>query len=261
MKRIAAALCALALGAPALADVVPATAELHLPPFRPGPVMTFQAEERVLQTDTPNAPVGTGRKWTFDLQVISVNPGGGAVVRYVLRDFETAGAYDKGAAFWSLQKGAPIEISVDSGGTPQFIANFDAIKARFLAHYPVEASVQSSLLDPVMFWMAGMREHGTIAPGRTTLSAPPPFDDFHHIVQTMDLDGVDAALCQAKIERTTTQTIDRPTLTPIVDELHTTEMISTVDSWPVTLDERSAGGMVVQHTLKRLTPAGCGTPP
>ena len=255
-RSCAVAAGALAIALPAFAEIAPATQPLTLPPFRPGPVMTFKAEDRVLQTDTPTAPVGTGRSWTFDLQVLKAEPGGGAVVRYVLRSFESAGAYTKGDGFWSLVKDTPVELDVGPDGTPRDIVNFDAIKGPFVARYPAE-SAKAGLYDAVLVWMAAMQGRGPLAPGRTTLPAAPAIDDFHHVTQTIDFDGVDAGLCQAKVGRTTARTIDRVGAPPIVDALTSTAMVSTADGWLVSLDERTTGTLVIQHTVQRTSAAGC----
>jgi hypothetical protein len=257
---LGATLAAAALiAASAQAQTAPAT--VTLPGFRPGPVMTFEGDDRVDRSVVATAPVGTERKWTFDLQVLSLDPDGGAVVRYTLRSSQTTGGYASGDPFWALLKDAPVEIDVDATGMPRKLVNFEAIKARFQTAYPHEAAVYNDLVDPAgLGWMAGMQVRDPLPLGQVVaLPTEPSADAFHHVVRTIQVMGVNAQACQEIIARTTTQTVDHPPGAPLETALHTTARISTADGWTVSLSEQLVSDkLLVTHTLQRTTAAGCG---
>ncbi len=260
VSRVLAAVAAALLAASAHAQPAPAT--VTLPAFRPGPMMTFEGDDRIDRSDVVNAPAGTERKWTFDLQVLSLDPDGGAVVRYTLRSSQTTGAYASGDAFWAVVKDTPVEIDVDPTGIPRKVTNFDAIKARFHAAYPNDVSTEAGLVDQVLLWMAAMQVRDPLTPLQVvTLPTPPSPDSFHHVVRTILLMGVDTRACEAVLARTTTQTIDNAAGPPITSALHTQARVSTADGWVIHLDEQlMSGQLTVTHTLQRTTPAGCQLP-
>jgi hypothetical protein len=262
-RALAAFVLAAALAAPAMAAAP--TAPLRLPAFRPGPVMTFAAENRVTQSDSPNVPLGTGRKWTFDLQVLAAAPDGTAIVRYTLRSSVTAGPDSRGDPWFALMKDTPIDLNVDPSGVPQKVSNYAAIKARFLPILPATVSaadadtvLQNNLVDTVLVRIAGMQVRPEIPVGHTVLPADEQAAPDHQVTRSIDFVGLDAKTCEAEIQRTTTLTVTRQQGAPITETLRSSALISTSDGWLSSLDETvTVGGLVETDTIRRTTPVGC----